>query len=115
LFGYGSHFHEEFGFFIDGVDETTARLPSGWQERCKVLEWEDQGIQIRAIAPAMNDLAVSKLHRLSEKDRDYIRACHGAGQLDLQAVRRLMATTEPDEQTRTAAFSFLDTLTGGGS
>lgn len=27
LFGWGSQFHETFGFYIDGVDETTAKLP----------------------------------------------------------------------------------------
>jgi hypothetical protein len=34
LFGYGSNFHITHGFYIDGVDENSARLPADWQSRC---------------------------------------------------------------------------------
>jgi hypothetical protein len=30
LFGEGSAFHRKHGFYIDGVDENTARLPRDW-------------------------------------------------------------------------------------
>jgi hypothetical protein len=76
LFGYGSAFHSQFGFYIDGVDEETAKLPPGWRDRSQFREWEDGGIKIKAIAPSINDLIVSKLHRLIDKDQEYIRACH---------------------------------------
>ena len=33
LFGEGSQFHRNHGFYIDGVDENTARLPMDWKER----------------------------------------------------------------------------------
>ena len=33
LFGEGSRFHETHGFYIDGVDENTALLPSDWRAR----------------------------------------------------------------------------------
>ena len=36
LFGSGSMFHQTHGFYIDGVDENTARLPAGWQKRAIV-------------------------------------------------------------------------------
>ena len=29
LFGVNSHFHDTYGFYIDGVDDTTATLPVG--------------------------------------------------------------------------------------
>ncbi|MGB7658956.1 MAG: hypothetical protein WBL96_11575, partial [Pseudolabrys sp.] len=32
LFGSGSLFHQTHGFYIDGVDENTAKLPAGWQK-----------------------------------------------------------------------------------
>jgi hypothetical protein len=33
MLGEGSHFHAAHGFFVDGVDDRTATLPPGWQER----------------------------------------------------------------------------------
>jgi hypothetical protein len=33
LFGYGSNFHTTHGFYIDGVDENSARLPADWRSR----------------------------------------------------------------------------------
>ena len=31
--GEGSHFHETYGYYAQGVDSTTACLPHGWKER----------------------------------------------------------------------------------
>ena len=31
--GEGSHFHETYGYYAQGVDSTTACLPNGWKER----------------------------------------------------------------------------------
>lgn len=110
LFGYGSHFHEEFGFFIDGVDESTARLPQGWRERCRVLEIEDRGVTIKAIAPRMEDLIVAKLHGLREKDRAYIHACHQAYSLDVGQLKALMRQCAADPVIEAEALAFLDGL-----
>jgi len=111
LFGYGSAFHDQFGFFVDGVDERTARLPPGWRERCQTREWEDEGIKIRAMAPSLNDLIVSKLLRLTEKDRDFIAACHRACPLDISRLKELLGETADDPWIRSAAAAFLDDLT----
>jgi hypothetical protein len=35
--GYGSQFHEIFGYFADGVAPETAQLPKGWESRALVL------------------------------------------------------------------------------
>ena len=111
LFGAGSHFHEQFGFYIDGVDENTAKLPSDWLSRSKTSEWLDGAKKIRAIAPAIDDLIVSKLHRLEPKDRDYILACHARKKLNVTKIKRLFATSGADAKTQKAAFNFLDELT----
>ena len=39
LFGEGSAFHISHGFYIDGVDEGTARLPRGWNTRPSSGGW----------------------------------------------------------------------------
>ena len=40
LFGWYSQFHQTHGFYIDGVDETTAKLPRGWQARAVKVQTE---------------------------------------------------------------------------
>jgi len=36
--GEGSPFHEEYGYYAQGVDEHTAILPDGWRERLIRIE-----------------------------------------------------------------------------
>lgn len=110
LFGYLSDFHTAHGFYIDGVDETTARLPPGWRERAVSRAVHSYGRMVSAIAPATNDLIVSKLHPLREKDKDFIRACHQAKPLDIAVVKQLLADTLPSPHVHNAAMAFLDTL-----
>jgi hypothetical protein len=72
LFGSGSPFHRTHGFYIDGVDENTATLPAGWQSRAVVRQIEVGGRTVTAIAPCPEDLIVSKLARLDDKDKSFI-------------------------------------------
>jgi hypothetical protein len=50
LVGEGSDFHRERGFYIDGVDENTARLPPDWTKRAICREVEVDGRQVLAVA-----------------------------------------------------------------
>ena len=43
LFGSESQFHRTHGFYIDVVDETTAKLPKGWQGRAVKVRTEVEG------------------------------------------------------------------------
>ncbi len=81
---------EEHGFHIDGVDEDTAKLPPGWKSRCVERQIEHGGVTLRAIAPCMTDLIVSKLLALREKDKDFIREYHRARHLDRGYVKRIL-------------------------
>jgi hypothetical protein len=51
LFGPNSQFHQTHGFFIDGVDETTAKLPKGWLGRAIRVRTEVEGRTVTGIAP----------------------------------------------------------------
>jgi hypothetical protein len=86
LFGSGSQFHRTHGFYIDGVDENTATLPAGWQERAVVRQIDVRGRIVSAIAPCPDDLIVSKLARLDEKDRGFIEAYYSQQALDLGMI-----------------------------
>lgn len=63
LFGEGSQFHLSHGFYIDGVDEMTAKLPLNWQMRATVRSLNVDGRMVKTMAPSPDDLIVSKLAR----------------------------------------------------
>lgn len=110
LFGEGSRFHEAHGFYVDGVDEQTAKFPPDWRDRAATRTIRDGEREIQAVAPGLDDLIVSKLHRLDPKDNDFIRACHRMQPLDIARIRDLLDTTEPDPAIRTNVDWFLETL-----
>lgn len=97
-FGYASAFHTAHGFYIDGVDGATATLPRDWRDRQKVLEDEVDGRTIYIVTPALEDLVVSKLARLSDKDREWIAALKETHILDWDAVAQRVEMTLPAPQ-----------------
>jgi hypothetical protein len=55
-----SAFHQSFGYYAHGVDDTTATLPSGWVERLVPIHNENTG-GATGWCLEVHDLAVSKL------------------------------------------------------
>jgi hypothetical protein len=94
LFGSGSLFHQTHGFYIDGVDENTATLPAGWRTRAVVRRIEVDRRIVTAVAPSPEDLIVSKLARLDEKDRLFIEAYHSVRPLDPKVIEQLIRLTD---------------------
>jgi hypothetical protein len=86
LFGEDTPFHHRYGFFIDGVNPNTAPLPSGWEKRAVFREVKNGDATVLAIAPCVEDLVVSKLRRLADKDKRWIDGCIASRGLDLQRV-----------------------------
>ena len=64
-----SAFHQTFGYYAHGVDETTATLPSGWAERLVAVHNENTG-GATGWCLEVHDLAISKL--VAGRDRDII-------------------------------------------
>jgi len=118
LFGEGSHFHQTHGFYIDGVDENTAKLPKGWNARAIVKRLEVDGRQVMAVAPAPDDIIVSKLARLDPKDKSFIEAYHAVRPLDLEIMEKRIALSNFEPAIAERAISFIRKLTrehnGGG-
>ena len=82
LFGEMSQFHERFGFYLDGVDENTARMPPDWLDHSETMEIDVYGRTAIVVCPSIEDVIVAKLHRLVEKDVTFIQACAEARPLD---------------------------------
>jgi hypothetical protein len=67
-----SQFHETFGYYAHGVDDTTATLPAGWQQRLVPLRSDNTG-GATGWCLEVHDLASSKLVAGRERDREYLR------------------------------------------
>jgi hypothetical protein len=67
-----SVFHQSFGYYAHGVDDTTATLPSGWAERLVPIHNENTG-GATGWCLEIHDLALSKLVAGGEKDLAFLR------------------------------------------
>jgi len=73
VLGELSQFHDTFGYYAQGVDFTTAKLPTNWQQRLIPICNENTN-GIRGLCLEIHDMLVSKLVANREKDNKYIKA-----------------------------------------
>ena len=90
--GEGSRFHEEFGYYAQGVSPLTATLPRGWRKRLVRIENENTG-GTAGLCLEVHDLAISKYVAGRVKDLDFTRVLV-RGQLveKSKLIQRLAAT-----------------------
>jgi len=71
--GEASMFHDTFGYYAQGVVESTARLPDGWEARLVAFETPaTRGVTAWCLE--LHDLWISKAVAGREKDREFCRA-----------------------------------------
>lgn len=70
--GEGSFFHEQFGYYAQGVGPETARLPEGWETRLVPVNNPNTG-GIEGLCLEVHDLAVSKYVAGRDKDLSFTR------------------------------------------
>jgi hypothetical protein len=70
--GEESPFHNTFGYYAQGVDTTTAKLPIGWEGRLTKIQNENTRFAI-GYCIDVHDLALSKLYANRPKDRVFVR------------------------------------------
>jgi len=70
--GEGSHFHEEYGYYAQGVGERTAVLPRGWRERLVPIDNENTA-GVVGLCLEVHDLAISKYIAGRPKDLAFTR------------------------------------------
>lgn len=97
LFGEMSQFHERFGFYLDGVDENTARMPPDWLDHAETMEIDVYGRTVIVVCLSIEDVIVSKLHRLVEKDMTLIKACAEVRPMDRIRILERFRATDPDQ------------------
>ena len=68
--GQESHFHESFGFHVDGISIETSVLPDGWLDR--LIPEVDPSTESTGWCLDPHDLAVAKLIAGRPKDNDFV-------------------------------------------
>ncbi|MBM4270282.1 MAG: hypothetical protein FJ144_27365 [Deltaproteobacteria bacterium] len=96
-----SPFHSTYGYYAQGVGETTAVLPAGWQDRLVVLRNENTR-GATGYCLEVHDLLVSKAVAGREKDRAFIREAIRHGMVDLQTLLERLEQTPIDIARRRA-------------
>lgn len=88
--GEASMFHDTFGYYAQGVVESTARLPDGWQQR--LVRFETPATRgVTAWCLDLHDLWIAKAIAGREKDREFCRALLALGAMDRQELRERLA------------------------
>jgi hypothetical protein len=99
-----SRFHETFGYYAHGVDETTATLPAGWEQRLIAVRNENTG-GATGWCLELHDLASSKLIAGRERDVDFVRVLVHERLVDLDTLddrlRKLPVESSRIETLRT--------------
>lgn len=100
--GEASMFHDTFGYYAQGVVESTARLPDGWQAR--LMRFETPATRgVVAWCLEVHDLWISKAVAGREKDTEFCRALLQRGTVDPRILRtRLQLVPQLDDRLRQA-------------
>jgi hypothetical protein len=88
--GERSLFHETFGYYAHGVDETTALLPVGWKERLLPIRSPNTS-GATGWCIEVHDLAASKLAAGREKDFDFVRILLSKDMIRLETMDKRIA------------------------
>lgn len=94
--GEGSPFHTTFGYYAQGVDSTTAVLPSGWEDRLIPVQSE-RTRGATGLCLEIHDLLIAKLVAGREKDLRFARAAakHQLAREPLLRARLAQTTLDP--------------------
>ncbi len=107
--GEASMFHDTFGYYAQGVVESTARLPVGWQAR--LVPFDTPGTRgVTAWCLELHDLWVSKAVAGREKDREFCRALMRRGAVMADVLEsRLETVPSLDARVRSMVRAWITT------
>ena len=99
VIGVDSPFHQNFGYYADPVDPTSAILPRGWKGRLVSLPpGETEGVKGLCLEP--HDLAIAKYAAAREKDLIFTRELARRGIVFEERLLSLLDQTPVDREVR---------------
>lgn len=112
--GEGSPFHTTFGYYAQGVEEGTAVLPAGWQDRLvRICNPNTRGVT--GLCLDIHDLAIAKYAAAREKDGVFLDAAIKHGLLRRETLRDRLAVTPLPEDRRRRIASDIDAMFAAAS
>lgn len=91
--GEASIFHATFGYYAQGVSESTAVLPDGWRDR--LIRFETPATSgVVAWCLEVHDLWISKAIANRDKDRDFCQALLTESIVDRTVLRSRLAAVQ---------------------
>ncbi len=109
VLGEGSQFHETYGYYAQGVDSSTAKLPAGWESRLRRLQGPGTDDRIGYCIDVL-DLFMSKCAAARPKDRDFNMTLLRAGVVDAEVALALVAHMPVDNRAQASIRSFIARL-----
>jgi hypothetical protein len=97
--GEGSQFHEQFGYYAQGVGERTAVLPKGWRDRLVRIENANTR-GVAGLCLEVHDLAISKHVASREKDLEFTRELARQGMTDSKVLLARLKETDVAQELR---------------
>jgi hypothetical protein len=97
--GEGSFFHEQYGYYAQGVSESTAVLPAGWKKRLVRVRNANTG-GTEGLCLEVHDLAISKYVAGRDKDLEFTRALARHGMTRQPTLLARAAATRLGAATR---------------
>jgi len=97
-----SPFHDTFGYYAQGVGETSAVLPRGWQERLVPVKNENTG-GVTGWCLDAGDLGVAKLVAGRDKDVRFLTSAVAHALMDVSVLRARLALTQLAPEIRDAS------------
>lgn len=102
--GWGTAFHDTYGYYADGVDLSTATFPDGWQGRLLTHEVPATGDGfVETFFPEIHDLCHAKLAAGRTKDHQFVDALLRASLVDLDVLHQRAnrcSSYQPGEDTK---------------
>ena len=106
-----SPFHATYGYYAQGVAETTAKLPAGWKDRLVVIENANTR-GARGLCLEIHDLLVSKAIAGRDKDIAFLRTAARGGLASQATLLERLGTVAVDDAVRRVARAVIERAFG---
>jgi len=109
-----SSFHDTFGYYGDGCDETTSILPNGWKDRLIAIDNPNtNGVKGLCLDP--HDMAIAKLIAGREKDINVCSVLVEHGMLDKAILIKRLQNTEINDATYSLVLASINKITNNNT
>ena len=96
--GEGSSFHQQFGFYVHGVEIDAATLPHDWAHRMVPVFDPVETRNRTGWCLEAHDLAASKLFAFRDKDREFVQVLLAEGLISAPVLHRRVEDLDIDAE-----------------